>query len=209
MLEMEQVLWAVGLRGERARYTFNTFPRTEANGWVVDAAQRWVAANPKPTRGLVLVGPPGIGKSGLAAAVLREAVNLGRQDPVWAKLLELRTALRQPVERGELLHRPVFGWFEDWGELSNRLMFKRDGALMGDLLMLQTLVLDDIDASAPSDTRNALLKRLVDREFPTIVTANHAPDLLASRVGDRVADRLKDFAVLFWQAPSERGRVQY
>jgi len=71
------------------------------------------------------------------------------------------------------------------------------------------LVLDDLGAEKPSDWVRERLFELFDyrnaEQLPTVITSNLAPKQIAAQLGDRIADRIRDGAVVV-QVPGKSER---
>jgi DNA replication protein DnaC len=181
--------------GWMRRWSFESSPLcgNSTSHWAVAT---WVLQREIP--GLVLWGPPGTGKSGLAVSALRTllASDLLAYPGYWrSRIMTLSLSLEK---RG-----PARCWYEDWSGLLRRLRSWGETSAVTlrwiDALITRpnVLVLDDIDLEPPSPWRESLLKVLVERVHSeegtrTVLIANGGPDSWSGTLGERVADRMME-----------------
>jgi DNA replication protein DnaC len=146
----------------------------------VARARRFAEAFPVVDKGLFLIGPPGIGKSHLAVALLKEIITTRAARGLFYDVRELLKVIRSTynadVKATELdVLRPV--------------------------MEAELLVLDDIGAEKTSEwveeTLNLIVNTRYNERRVTIFTSNYEekedrtdPDSLLSRVGFRMHSRL-------------------
>ncbi len=189
-----------GLAGRFKRATFATFDTpTSAHAAALETCRSFAETVTSTSGGgLWLIGPPGTGKSHLAAAI---ATHLIRERGTSACVHAVHELMR--------MLRARFGVKEGsgWGDGLDTVE-----QLLQHLGRMPLLVLDEIGVSRGSDWEAEQLFTIVDdrykNERPTILVSNLPAAELKPVLGDRVYDRLREGArivPMMW--PSHRGAV--
>ena len=147
---------------------------------VVARARRFAEAFPVVDKGLFLIGPPGIGKSHLAVAVLKAVIGTRGARGLFYDVRELLKVIRSTYD-------PVVKTTE--------------AEVLRPVMQTDLLVLDDIGAEKTSEWVEETLNLIVNTRYSerrlTIFTSNYEekedrtdPDSLLARVGFRMHSRL-------------------
>jgi DNA replication protein DnaC len=145
-------------------------------------AQRFVEEFPHAPKGLMLIGPPGIGKTHIAVAVLREAIR--------------RTGLRGLYHDTRALLREIRSTYDP-------TISAAESDVLRPVMQADLLVLDDLGAERMTDWVEETMSSIVNTRYNerrlTIFTSNYddTPDetdmnSLLVRVGFRLHSRLKE-----------------
>ena len=145
-------------------------------------ARRFIEAFPVVEKGLLLIGHPGIGKTHIAVAVLRQVVSEKRARGLYWDTRSLLHTIRSAYD-------PV-----------TRMSA---ASVVLPVIEAELLVLDDLGAERPTDwveeTMNFIVNTRYNDRRPTIFTTNYEdlqdderPDSLKARVGFRMHSRLRE-----------------
>jgi len=189
----EEILSGCGLRARQLEASFATFEaHSDGQRAALVECKRFVAAWPRVRAGLVLVGPTGRGKTHLAAATLRGAIEseVARLQGGWA-----HRALA--LDAGSALQRR-FVWLrvpEFVNEYRER-RFESGNALRERARSADLLVLDELAGEGAQDLGLGLLFDVLGFRYedqrPTLVTTNKTGAELEGIYDSRVVSRFLD-----------------
>jgi DNA replication protein DnaC len=169
-------------RYQRCEFSnFVTYPNDRLLN-AVASARRFADAFPVVDKGLLIIGPPGIGKTHLAISALKQAV---KATGARAKYYDTRTLLTQI--------RSTYNSMTKTAEMD----------VIRPVMDARLLILDDLGAERLTDwveeTMNVIVNSRYNAKLPTIFTSNYedVPDRedmnsLLVRVGFRLHSRLRE-----------------
>jgi len=179
---VSRLIGAARIPGRYQHCTLSTFVTYENEGLLktVRACRTFADEFPRVDKGLVLIGPPGVGKSHLAVAVLKQTILTRGARGIFYDVRELLKLIRSTY---------------------NPVVRTAEMEILQPVMDADLLVLDDIGAEKTSEwveeTLNLIVNTRYNERRPTIFTSNFEekddrtdPDSLLVRVGFRMHSRL-------------------
>ena len=192
----QQMLAQARIPARYARCDFSTFIpyQNEKLQRALRKAQEFSAGFPVVDKGLLFIGPPGIGKTHVAVSVLREVVLKGMRGVYYdtRSLLSTIRSTYNPVTRAS------------------------EAEVLDEVMHAELLVLDDLGAERLTDWVEETMHLIVNTRYnerrPTVFTTNYEDvadvedlDSLLVRVGRRLHSRLREMCeFLEYEGPDYR-----
>lgn len=166
-------LWRTARIPERfATCTFDTFPGSPETATAVEVLRGWLDTD---GWGLVLTGPFGIGKTGLAIAALRVAMEQKRLSGLFVKATDLLAHVR-----------------DTYGKSSENT----EEQVLASLRTVGFLVIDDMGTDKATDWSTSLLFQVLDSRHDenrkTLLTTNLNLRELETHLGKRTLERFRE-----------------
>ena len=174
--KIKRIVGESGMGDRFLRRTFDSFELTDENRRAASAAKRYADSfedlmprrdKPEPGRnGLFIAGPPGTGKTHLAAAIANDLIKQGKP-VVCMTMIDLLERIKRTFSQGDV----------------------DEGSVLRIYKTVPLLIIDDMGKEPPTEWAISTVYNIINGRYeaylPTIVTTNYDTDALISRMTPR------------------------